>query len=225
MFDFAETGLFDPAPFDPLSYWAHLAIGSIALLAALVALSTGKGGRWHKRAGWLFMGGVAVAATTAIIFSFTRFAPPAILSALVAFYAITTSWLAIRRRDAGVKRLEMALSALLLITTLLFLIATSRALALGIATLPGAFSLIVIPLALLAGDGWYFTHYDQRPRVRLFRHVSRMAWTLVIAVRAPLFELTDDLSLNRDLVVMLPLLIAPLVLLLFGRRAMRMAAR
>ena len=217
-------GLFDPSPFHPVPYWLHLLVGALGLLGAIAALATRKGGRVHRYAGRVFMAGVAVAATSAIYFSFMRFAPPAILSAVVAVYAVSTSWLAIRRAGAGVRRLETTLSIVVLIAFLLFGVMASFAVARGVAPFLDAFTVAVPPFFLLLGDAWYFAHYDRRPRVRLFRHVSRMAWTLTIAVRAPFFELIDDFNLDHDLVVTVPLLIAPLILLVFGWRTLRIAA-
>ncbi|MEZ5961725.1 MAG: hypothetical protein R3C30_15085 [Hyphomonadaceae bacterium] len=213
-----EAGLFDPGGLEPMSYWAHLLIGTLGILAALTALMSAKGRPVHRAAGFTFAVCVLVAGATAISFSFTRFAPPAVLSSLVALYAVATSWLALRRAEPSVKRTEQALTGIIAIATLLFSLAATRAILVGIAPLADALSVALVPIILLVGDVLYFRNYDERGAIRLRRHVWRMSWALAIAIRAPLFELRDDFSLNPLAVNYLPLLLPPLVMLLFASK-------
>jgi hypothetical protein len=53
--------------------FVHIAAGSIALAAMWVPLVATKGGRLHRRAGWVFVGGMAVVSATAFVLSGARF--------------------------------------------------------------------------------------------------------------------------------------------------------
>ena len=51
----------------------HVAAGSAALLSMFVPMVTKKGGRAHRRAGWVFVTGMAVVSVTALALSASRF--------------------------------------------------------------------------------------------------------------------------------------------------------
>ena len=51
----------------------HIAGGSLALLAMLPPLISRKGGRAHRRIGWVFVGGMTVVCVTAMLMSAVRF--------------------------------------------------------------------------------------------------------------------------------------------------------
>ena len=55
----------------PLLY-LHIAGGSAALLSMLVPLLTKKGGLTHRRAGWVFVGGMTIVSITALLLAGTR---------------------------------------------------------------------------------------------------------------------------------------------------------
>ena len=50
----------------------HIAAGSIALASMLVPMVTTKGGRTHRRAGWVFVASMAVVSVTALVLSAAR---------------------------------------------------------------------------------------------------------------------------------------------------------
>jgi uncharacterized membrane protein len=50
----------------------HIAAGSIALASMLVPMLTTKGGRTHRRAGWVFVASMALVSVTALIMSAGR---------------------------------------------------------------------------------------------------------------------------------------------------------
>jgi hypothetical protein len=50
----------------------HIAAGSIALASMVVPLVTMKGGRTHRRAGWVFVASMAVVSVTAVLLSMGR---------------------------------------------------------------------------------------------------------------------------------------------------------
>jgi uncharacterized membrane protein len=51
----------------------HIAGGSAALLSMFIPMVTQKGGRVHRRAGWVFVGGMTVVSITALLLSGWRF--------------------------------------------------------------------------------------------------------------------------------------------------------
>src|SRR5262245_22215270 len=51
----------------------HVIGGSTALLAMAIPLVSGKGGRVHRRSGWVFVAGMAVVSVTALLLSGYRF--------------------------------------------------------------------------------------------------------------------------------------------------------
>ena len=53
--------------------FVHIAAGSIALAAMLVPLVAAKGGRLHRRMGWVFVGGMATVSVTALMLAAARF--------------------------------------------------------------------------------------------------------------------------------------------------------
>lgn len=73
----------------------------------------------------------------------------------------------------------------------------------------------LVPVVFLAGDVVYLR--NRRQGVQLARHLSRMAWTLAIALRAPLFEVRDDFGLP-PWTLGVPLVLPPLLLWIFRGR-------
>jgi uncharacterized membrane protein len=60
-----------------LLLWIHVAGGTIALLAMIVPMVARKGGTLHRRAGWVFVGGMTTVSLTALVLSAARFATDA----------------------------------------------------------------------------------------------------------------------------------------------------
>jgi uncharacterized membrane protein len=51
----------------------HIAGGTSALLAMLLPILSPKGGRLHRRSGWVFVGGMTIVSVTALLLSVVRF--------------------------------------------------------------------------------------------------------------------------------------------------------
>src|SRR4051812_33873031 len=74
----------------------HIAAGATALLSMIVPLVSRKGGRAHRRAGWVFVAGMTIVSATALVISSARFLsdarPEAEAGAVFLFYvAILTA--------------------------------------------------------------------------------------------------------------------------------------
>ena len=189
MFGYDPIDLFDPTPYDGLSYYAHLALGLLGLLAAMLAFLARKGSRIHIRSGQVFMGAIVVVALTSASMLSVNFVPPLFLAMVSVLYAIGSGWLALQPRTRRVAIGEFTLFAVETAALITFLYFGIHAALAGTVPLFGPLSLTAIPLILLAGDVHWFAKSGQRKALRLRRHLARMIWATIIAVRAPLVEL------------------------------------
>jgi uncharacterized membrane protein len=77
----------------------HISGGSVGLLAGTVAMAVRKGGRWHRAAGKVFVGGMLCLASTGALIAYLRAEPPNIIGGLMTIYMVTTAWLTGRHKD------------------------------------------------------------------------------------------------------------------------------
>lgn len=183
------------APFDPISYYVHIVIGLIGLFAAITAFSARKGGPVHIGAGRVFAVCILIVSVTSIILLSVRTAPPLIVSTAAVTYAMGTALLALRPARKWVMISEIGLALFQIAAVIIFLQFAVDEVMNGTIPLIGPIVILVIPAILLAGDINYFRQYNQRHKLRVRRHLSRMIWAFVIAVRAPLVEVNGTLQL------------------------------
>lgn len=212
------VNIFDPAPFGPLSYYAHIGIGVIGLLAAIFALSTRKGSPVHIWSGRTFMFCVVIVAVTALILLATRMAPPLMVAACASVYAIATAWLALKPGTERVRRMEYGWSVFLLAVMAVFTTMAIPTVLAGRIPAIGPLVICIIPLVLLAGDVNFFVKPDQRPALRIRRHLARMIWAFVISVRAPLAEFYGQFDIPVAVILFGPLIVAPAMIWFFLRK-------
>ena len=112
--------------------YLHIAGGSAALLSMFIPLFTRKGGRSHRRSGWVFAGGMTIVSITALALSIARYLfdprPEAKAFALFLFYiavltgaGVSSGIRALRTKDRTVVRShawDIGLAALLTLTAL-----------------------------------------------------------------------------------------------------------
>lgn len=211
------VNIFDPAPFGPLSYYAHIGIGGIGLLAALMALSTKKGSLVHIWSGRTFMVCVVIVSITAVILLATRMAPPLLVAACSSVYAVATAWLALKPGSDKVRRMEYGWSICLLAVMAVFTTMAVPNVLAGNIPVIGPLVISIIPMILLAGDVNFYLKRDQRSALRIRRHLARMIWAFAISVRAPLAEFYAQLNIPIAPILFGPLLIAPVMIWLFMR--------
>lgn len=110
--------------------YLHIAGGSAALLSMFIPMLTTKGGRAHRRSGWVFVSGMAIVSVTALLLSGARYVldprPQAQAFALFLFYiailtgnAVSVGVRALRakaRTGAHTHPWDIGLSALLTLT-------------------------------------------------------------------------------------------------------------
>ena len=91
-----------------LGLWIHVAAGSAALLSGTVALSAGKGGALHLKAGTVFFATMLVMTSTGALIALARFERGTAVIGIFTFYLVATSWMTARRRDGRAGRFEIA---------------------------------------------------------------------------------------------------------------------
>lgn len=206
------------APFDPISYYLHIVIGIVGLLAGVIALASKKGSRPHILAGRTFAVCIAILAITSAILLSVRMVAPLMMAAMTTVYAVGTAILALRTATPLVKQLEYGLSSAQMIVIALFLYMAIPQVTQGNIPPIGPLVILAIPIILLVGDFNFYRKPAQRPRLRVLRHMSRMIWALVVAIRAPIVEVNVVLQIPPPLILFAPLIIAPLIILLFRQR-------
>lgn len=94
----------------------HIAAGSVAFVAAPVAMYARKGGKWHRRAGQAFLWGMAVALTVVVPLSILRPNPFLFFVALFSGYLVYSGYRALYRkrpdRGMGPTSMDKAVAAL-----------------------------------------------------------------------------------------------------------------
>ena len=206
------------APFDPISYYVHIAIGVIGLVAAIIALSVRKGSRAHILAGRVFAISILVVSLTSVAMLMVRVAPPLIVSTAAAIYAIGTALLALKPSSSLVKVGEFALTGLQIAAAILFLSIAIPEVRAGVVPAIGPIVILFIPIVLLIGDVNFHLNAKRRAQLRVRRHLSRMIWAFVISVRAPIVEVNGSLHIPVPLILFVPLLVTPVIIWLVLRR-------
>jgi lysylphosphatidylglycerol synthetase-like protein (DUF2156 family) len=206
-------------PFHPVAYFLHGALGIAGILGAIVALALVKGSRPHIFAGRIFAIAAAVAATTAIVFSFARFAPMAIASAVMMFSVVGSAILAHRKKTTWVATGEFITTTLMGFVLLWLLYGVVISVPLGGFLWIPPLVLALVSVALLVNDIRFIRQPDAgRESKRLGRHLSRMALAFAIAVHEPTVVFSDDLNIHPSLAFYGPLVIWPAIFFFFRNR-------
>lgn len=219
-------------PFDPVSYFLHTIVGTVGVVAAIVALVSLKGASVHKRAGWVFVAAAAVAASTAFVFSLTQASLLVVTSCFMTISLLVGAVLATRERTRavavgeGLALLLMGLVALQIWgNVVMWLLGGASISELSMEILYAFF-----PLGFFAADVRHVFRRGPERRLRaISRHLSRMGFAFAIAVHAPIVSFSDDLGLNPFLAFFGPFVLWPILLVRFnalgrGRRRETAAA-
>ena len=219
MFGPDPINFFDPSPYGALAYYGHYVFGSIALLAVLIAFAVRKGTGLHRTAGLSFIAACAILTLTNISMLSDRFIPPLMMAAVSAVYAIGGAYLALQSSTQRVKVGEYILTSIEVAGLALFLsIAVPEALS-GRIPLVAPLIIASVPLILLVGDAYWFTHQKQRKQLRVARHLSRMVWGFAIVIRAPIVEIAAaGAPIPAPLAIFGPLALAVVMLWYFQRK-------
>jgi len=206
-------------PFHPIAYFLHTSLGVAGILGAIIALAVIKGSNTHILAGRVFAVAVAVAATTAIAFSFTSFAPMAIVSAVMMFSLVGSALLAHRSKSSRVAAGELVTTALMALVLLWLLYGLAVSLPQGGFLWIPPLMFALLAAAFLINDIRFIRQDDAgRKSKRLPRHLSRMAFAFALAVHEPLVIFADDLNIHPGLAYYGPLIIWPVIVFFFNGR-------
>lgn len=189
MFGPDPIDLYDPSPYWPIAYYGHLLIGIVALIAAFLAFSVRKGGPTHRLSGYVYIAAIGVVCFTSISMLRNVFIPPLFMAAFTAVYCVGGAWFALRRRSSAVVAAEASLTIFELVGLMIFLRIALGAVEEGLIPPFAPYVIATIPVILLIGDVNWFLKQEQRARLRISRHLSRMVWGFVVVLRAPLVEL------------------------------------
>jgi uncharacterized membrane protein len=164
----------------------HICGGSAGLLAGTIAMVVRKGGRWHRVAGQVFVGGMLCLGASGAVIAYTRAEPPNIIAGLLAMYMVTTAWLTGRHEDGRTRAFDwLALMCALGFAAYLW--------PLGVGALhrpermvngvPAAMSFFLGSVVLLAavGDVRMLARGGITGSRRIGRHAWRMSFGLFIA--------------------------------------------
>ncbi len=213
------------APYDPISYLAHVGFGFLAVAGAVTALSARKGSQLHKRGGWIFVAPMVVAAVTALVFEveFDQPRPLVVIMSAAALYLLATGVLALRNSwpytPIAEKLLVIVPVALFAITTLILIRNIGSA---GLTQIPGPVLYAGVFLSLVIGDVRLML---SRPKERLRwvkRHLFRMLLAFAFAIRA-LFAIGIETGLPFEVVVTTPIVLALGATWYFFKKLERMA--
>jgi hypothetical protein len=206
-------------PFHPIAYFLHTSLGVAGILGAIIALAVIKGSNTHILAGRIFAVAVAVAATTAIAFSFASFAPMAIASAVMMFSLVGSALLAHRSKSSRVATGELVTTALMALVLLWLLYGLAISLPQGGFLWIPPLIFALLSAAFLINDIRFIRQDDAgRKLKRLPRHLSRMAFAFALAVHEPLVIFADDLNIHPGLAYYGPLIIWPVIVFFFNGR-------
>ena len=206
------------APFDPISYYLHIIIGIVGLVAGVIALLTKKGSQPHILAGRTFAICVVIVSITSAVLLSVRMIPPLMMAAMTTVYAVGTAILALRAATPSVKKMEYGLSIAEGIVIAVFVYMSVPHVMQGNIPPIGPLVILAIPTILLVGDFNFYRNPDQRARLRVLRHMSRMIWALIVAIRAPIVEVNVVLQIPTPLILFAPLIVAPVMIFLFRRQ-------
>src|SRR5438093_11651375 len=138
-----------------LLLWLHIASGHVALAAAVGAMLTGKGSRWHVYTGRLFTLGMALVFVTAVPITLMRPNLFLLLVAIFSFYLALTGWLRARNRTGARLPGERVAAAAMAV-------AAVGMLARGVVVLAGGQSIGLV-LVVFGGIGGTLAALDLRP--------------------------------------------------------------
>jgi len=206
-------------PFHPVAYLLHAILGFAGIFGAIAALALVKGSASHILAGRVFAAAAAVAAATALVFSFTTFAPMAIASAVMLLSVVGSAILAHRSKSPSVAAAEVVTTLLMAFVVLWLLYGVAMALPHGgFLWIPPMF-LACVSAALLINDIRFIRLAEVgRESKRLPRHLSRMAFAFAIALHEPIVVFSDDLNIHPIVAFYGPLIVWPAIFFFFNSR-------
>lgn len=163
---------------------AHVAAGSVALAAALVALAAAKGGGRHVRAGRVYAAAMALVCVTALPLALLAANVLLALIAVFSFYLVFAGWRFARNRSARPRPVDWAAAAVMGLTglgmwgygTALFVHGSAQWVTMAVFG--------TIALAMGAADARFHRAGQGSGKRRLARHLTNMLAGTIATVTA-----------------------------------------
>ena len=196
---------------------AHIAGGSLALLAGAVAVAARKGAPLHVRAGTWFFASMLVLGVTATILAQLKGDAGLGMGGILTCYFVATSWVAARRRDGTTGKFEIIACGAALVTaaTLAWVGLTAVEAPTPVGRGP-VFALAGVCLLAGLGDLNAILRTKLTPRQRISRHLWRMCFAFFIATGSFFLGQQDVMpEAVRGTAILFVLAFAPLAVMLF----------
>ncbi len=168
-------------------YVVHVATGVLSLPTGYLALYAAKGGTLHRRSGLLFVGTMLTMSTLGAILTFARHKTPEVNvpAAVLTFYFVLTSLMAVRPIAGWTRRNDVALTVVVFVVALVDLAFGVLAIAhggkwKGVPAFP-FFLFGVVGLIAVWGDLRIFRSGALNGVQRIRRHLWRMLFALLVA--------------------------------------------
>lgn len=200
-----------------INNFAHVGIGTLALLGGVIALLSVKGSPWHVRGGKVFAWSMAAVVITTMVNMLDEFLPLAVVLAVAEVYLVPSALLSVNREW---RYFRVWSWMLMVVPGLLCLFAAVQFVRFSMAT----GTVLVGPLVLCFMFGFLFVqdwrmlaNRPAHPNVWLRRHFVRMILAFTIAVMA-LVRIGLSFGLSLEASVVVPLAVAALAILWVYRR-------
>ena len=189
----------------------HIAAGSVALLTALVALVTAKGGRVHVLAGRVYAIGMTLIFLTAIPLAIFGASVFLLLIAVFSFYLVFAGWRFARNRSRRPQPVDWLAAGVMGLTGLGMWVYAGVLAATGGGNWVTMLAFGFIAVALSVADGLFFnqgrgTRRRPAPYLRIQRHLTNMMAGTIATVTA---VMVVNVSMNP---VWLPWLLPTIVI-------------
>lgn len=189
----------------------HIAAGSVALLTALVALVTAKGGRVHVLAGRVYAIGMTLIFLTAIPLAIFGASVFLLLIAIFSFYLVFAGWRFARNRSRRPQPVDWLAAGVMGLTGLGMWVYAGVLAATGGGNWVTMLAFGFIAVALSVADGLFFnqgrgTRRRPAPYLRIQRHLTNMMAGTIATVTA---VMVVNVSMNP---VWLPWLLPTIVI-------------
>lgn len=198
----------------------HIIMGTLALVGGYIAVSVRKGELLHRRAGTVFfitMIGMSVSATWLALL---KERPDSIISGIMAFYLVTTSWVTVRRRENETGMFEiMAMLGIIGLSIYAFITAQEAGQAPEgtIRGFPAGFYYFQGGLCLLGAtlDFNMILRKGSSGIQRIGRHLWRMMLALVIAIGSLVGQERIIPDMLRSPYILIPPVLITLMLMIY----------
>lgn len=193
------------APHDPVSFFGHIIVGTLAYSAGLVAFWSVKGSAAHINAGRVFAIGMVLASATALVFMLNRLLPLALVMAIATLYLVGTGVLAIRNDRPYAPWAERLAALAPLLLAFFVGMQALRAVERGPRFVAGPALLAAIFLGLFVADLRLAWRRFDNPRAWRKRHLFRMVLAFGFATTAVLNINGGALGIPLEYTVVVPM--------------------